>query len=64
MGDFMGACAHAHVGGGVSISHSKLLCPVIPTNTCLPHVPVWGSEPLISAGLHDIHSTLGRGLCL
>lgn len=50
--------------GRISTSHSKLLCPVIPTNTCLPHVPVGGSEPQISVGLQDIGSTLGKGLCL
>lgn len=40
-----------HRGSRVSLSHSKLLRPVISTNTCLPHVPVWVSEPLISVGL-------------
>lgn len=50
--------------GRISTSRSKLLCPVIPTNTCLPHVPVGGSEPQISVGLQDIGSTPGKGLCL
>lgn len=40
-----------HRGSRVSLSCSKLLHPVISTNTCLPRVPVWASEPLISAGL-------------
>ena len=46
-------------GSSVSLSHSKLLCPVIPTNTHLPHNPFWNSEPQISAGLLDIGFTLG-----
>ena len=53
-----------HKGDRVSTFPFKLLCLVSPTNTGLPHIPVGGSDPQISAGLQDLGSTLGRGLCL
>ena len=45
--DFIGSVLLFHAGGRISISHSKSLCPVILTNTSLPHVSIWGSELLI-----------------
>jgi len=42
----------------------QITLPCESHNTGLPHIPLGGSDPQIYAGLQDLGSTLGRGLCL